>query len=118
MALCEVQGYAYAAYRARAGDRRRLGDTDVAARCRQRADELKERFNRDFWLDEPGWYAVALGPDKEPVDSLTSNIGHCLWSGIVAEERAAAVAEQLLSPAMWNGWGIRTLASDEAATTR
>ena len=60
-----------------------------------------------------GWYAVALGPDKEPVDSLTSNIGHCLWTGIVDDDRAEEVAKALLSPPMWTGWGIRTLAADE-----
>ncbi|MGZ4770196.1 MAG: amylo-alpha-1,6-glucosidase, partial [Ilumatobacteraceae bacterium] len=75
----------------------------------------KARFNRDFWLEEHGWYAVALGPDKRPVDSLTSNMGHCLWTGIVAADRAEMVAAKLMSPQMWNGWGIRTLANDEQA---
>jgi glycogen debranching enzyme len=115
LALCEVQAYAYAAYQARAAIAVRLGQADVVMRCQRLAEQLKARFNRDFWLDEHGWYAVALGPDKEPVDSLTSNIGHCLWSGIVAEEHAALVAERLMSPQMWNGWGIRTLAIDEQA---
>ena len=92
LALCEVQGYAYAAQRARAVIAERLGEADVRDRCAERADELKERFNREFWLDDHGWYAVALGPDKEPVDSLTSNIGHCLWTGIVDDDRAEAVA--------------------------
>ena len=96
----------------------RLGRADVASSSRQLADQLKERFNRDFWLEEQGWYAVALGPDKKPVDSLTSNMGHCLWTGIVDDERAEQVAEQLMSPQMWNGWGIRTLANDERPTTR
>jgi glycogen debranching enzyme len=115
LALCEVQAYAYAAYRARAAIAVRLGDHATATRCDALADDLKERFNRDFWLDELGWFAVALGPDKEPVDSLTSNIGHCLWSGIATTEHAAMVAKHLMSEQMWNGWGIRTLASDEAA---
>ena len=115
LALCEVQGYAYAAYLARAAIASRLGDLDTASHYRQLAEQLKIKFNHDFWLDDRGWYAVALGPDKEPVDSLTSNIGHCLWSGIVSDERAALVAERLMSPEMWNGWGIRTLASDERA---
>jgi glycogen debranching enzyme len=113
LALCEVQGYAYAAHRARVEIARRLGQDDVATKHQQLAEGLKERFNRDFWLPELGWYAVALGPDKRAVDSLTSNIGHCLWSGIVTDERASLVAERLMSPEMWNGWGIRTLASDE-----
>jgi glycogen debranching enzyme len=115
LALCEVQAYAYAAYQARAAIAIRLGQRDVLIRYERLAADLKERFNRDFWLDHLGWYAVALGPDKEPVDSLTSNIGHCLWSGIVADEHAALVAQRLMSKQMWNGWGIRTLASDEQA---
>ncbi len=115
LALCEVQGYAYAAYRARAAIAARLGRADEEAHYEELAKGLKERFNRDFWLEEHGWYAVALGPDKEPVDSLASNMGHCLWSGIVADEHAATVAKRLMSPAMWTGWGIRTLASDETA---
>jgi glycogen debranching enzyme len=115
LALCEVQGYAYAAYRARAQIAERLGQTEVHADYTARADRLKERFNHDFWLNDLGWFAVALGPNKEPVDSLASNMGHCLWSGIVSDEHAAAVAHHLMSPEMWNGWGIRTLASDEVA---
>ena len=115
LALCEVQAYAYAAYLARAAIADRLGDTETVSHYRQLAAQLKVRFNHDFWLEDLGWYAVALGPDKQPVDSLTSNIGHCLWSGIVADERAADVAERLMSPEMWNGWGIRTLAADEGA---
>jgi glycogen debranching enzyme len=113
LALCEVQGYAYAAHRARAAIAARLGEADVEARHLRLAEELKTRFNKDFWLEELGWYAVALGPDKEPVDSLTSNIGHCLWSGIVDDDRAQLVADRLMSQPMWSGWGIRTLADDE-----
>jgi glycogen debranching enzyme len=64
-------------------------------------------------LDDLGWFAVALGPDGQPVDSLASNMGHCLWSGIVDDEHAGAVVARLMSPAMWTGWGIRTLANDE-----
>ena len=115
IALVEVQAYAYAAYRAREAIARRLGQTEVAERHKLLAELLMERFNRDYWLEEHGWYAVALGPDKRPVDSLTSNIGHCLWSGIVPPERARLVADRLMSPQMWNGWGIRTLANDEEA---
>ena len=115
LALCEVQAYAFAAYLARAAIADRLGDVETVAHYRDLAAQLKAKFNHDFWLADLGWFAVALGPDKEPVDSLTSNIGHCLWSGIVADEHAAAVAERLMSPEMWNGWGIRTMASDERA---
>ncbi|MGZ4806858.1 MAG: amylo-alpha-1,6-glucosidase [Ilumatobacteraceae bacterium] len=115
LALCEVQAYAYGAHRARAAIAVRLGQPEIASRHQLLAEQLKARFNRDFWLEEHGWYAVALGPDKRPVDSLTSNMGHCLWTGIVAADRAEMVAAKLMSPQMWNGWGIRTLANDEQA---
>jgi glycogen debranching enzyme len=113
LALCEVQGYAYAAYRARAAIASSLRRPKDAAKFHALADELKERFNRDFWIEELGWFAVALDGDKKPVDSLASNMGHCLWSGIVDQQHADRVVERLLSPKMWSGWGIRTLASDE-----
>jgi glycogen debranching enzyme len=115
LALCEVQGYAYAAYRARAEIATHFGEARTAVQYTERADRLRENFNRDFWIEEHGWFAVALGPEKEQVDSLTSNIGHCLWTGIVSDEHAADVAKRLMSPPMWTGWGIRTLASDEPA---
>lgn len=113
LALCEVQGYVYAAWTARAEIADHVGDAPTAERCRATAADLKARFNRDFWIEDLGTFAVALGPDKEQVDSVTSNVGHCLWSGIVDDERAQAVADSLMSPGMWTGWGIRTLAGDE-----
>lgn len=113
LALCEVQGYAYAALRARAAIAEHLGDVEGAATHSARAGELKARFNRDFWLENRGWYAVALAAGGEPVDSLASNMGHCLWSGIIDTEHAAQVAARLMSAPMWSGWGIRTLAADE-----
>ncbi len=114
LALCEVQGYAYAAHRGRASIAVRLGDDQCAALHTGLADALKTRFNRDFWLANRGWFAVALDEEQRPVDSLASNMGHCLWSGIVDDDHALAVADRLMSPEMWSGWGIRTLASDEA----
>jgi glycogen debranching enzyme len=115
LALCEVQGYAYAAHLARASIAARLGDPGVETAQLALARDLKRRFNRDFWLEDLGWFAVALDGDKRPVDSLASNMGHCLWSGIVEDEYADTVADRLMSPEMWSGWGIRTLASDETA---
>lgn len=115
IALCEVQGYVYAAYVARAHFAREAGDEVGFARWRDRADELRRRFNEDFWLEEHGWYALALDGDKRPVGGLASNVGHCLWTGIVDPERAPLVAERLLSPDMFSGWGIRTLSSDMPA---
>jgi len=115
LALCEVQAYAYAAYRARAEIATHFGDSATAIAYTNRADRLKADFARDFWSEEHNWYAVALGPDKQQVDSLTSNIGHCLWTGIVADEHADEIAKRLMAPEMWTGWGIRTLAADEPA---
>ncbi|XVV00593.1 amylo-alpha-1,6-glucosidase [Actinosynnema sp. CA-248983] len=115
IALCEVQGYVHAAYLARACLCDDFGDQDDARAWRDRAAALKQRFNERFWLPEAGRYAVALDGDKQPVDALTSNVGHCLWSGIVDEDKAALVADDLLSPRMFSGWGVRTLATDMGA---
>jgi len=109
IALCEVQAYVYGAYLARAHFAREAGDEGTFERYRGKATKLKEDFNRDFWLEDRGWFAVGLDGDKRPIDSLTSNIGHCLWTGIVDEEKARIVAERLMAPEMFSGWGIRTL---------
>jgi glycogen debranching enzyme len=111
IALCEVQAYVYGAYLARAHFAFEEGDTGTFERYRAKAAALKEAFNRDFWLDEHEWFAVGLDADKRPIDSLTSNIGHCLWTGIVDEDKARAVARHLLGPSMFSGWGVRTLGS-------
>ena len=114
IALCEVQGYVYGAYLARAHFADELGDAPTATRFRAKAAALKAAFNRDFWMEDRGWFAMGLDRDKVPIDALASNIGHCLWTGIVDEDKAAAVAKCLLSPSMFSGWGIRTLSSDMA----
>jgi glycogen debranching enzyme len=111
IALCEVQGYAYDAYRARAFLARTAGDAATARRCESRAADLKAAFNERFWVPARGWFALALDRDKTPVDACASNMGHCLWSGIVDDDKAALVAEHLVSPAMFTGWGVRTLSS-------
>jgi glycogen debranching enzyme len=115
IALAEVQGYTYAAYVARSRLAEQAGDRDGARHWADRAGTLREAFNRDFWLPERGWFALGLDRDKRPIDSLASNMGHCLWTGIVDEDKAAQVAEHLLSPEMFTGWGVRTLASSMAA---
>jgi glycogen debranching enzyme len=115
IALCEVQGYVYAAYVARAHLARDAGDHATFAHCMERATTLRRRFNEDFWLDERGTFALALDADKRPVDAVASNVGHCLWTGIVDPERAAAVADRLLDDTMFSGWGIRTLSSSMRA---
>ncbi|MGI8685852.1 MAG: amylo-alpha-1,6-glucosidase [Acidimicrobiales bacterium] len=112
IALCEVQGYVYGAYLARAHFAEEQGDTATMERFRAKAAALKEAFNRDFWLEDRGWFAIALDGRKQKVDSLASNMGHCLWTGIVDEDKAARVAEHLMSPEMFSGWGIRTLATN------
>jgi glycogen debranching enzyme len=114
IAICEVQAYVYAALNARAHFATERDDHALARRLSDRAAALKRAFNRDFWLEEKGWYAMGLDRDKRPIDALTSNIGHCLWAGIVDEERAPVIAEQLLSNAMFSGWGVRTLATSMA----
>ncbi len=111
VALCEVQGYVYAALVARSHFATEAGDEPYAARLRARAADLKARFNRDFWLEERGWLAMGLDRDKRPLDALTSNMGHCLWTGILDEDKAAIVGAHLVSDAMFSGWGIRTLAT-------
>ena len=111
IALCEVQGYVYDAYRTRAGLARMLGEEDDARGWDERAVELKHAFNEQFWLEDRGWFALALERGEHRVDACASNMGHCLWSGIVDEDKAAIVAEHLLSPEMFSGWGVRTLSS-------
>jgi len=116
IAPVEVQGYVYdAKVRTAELARRVWGDEETAARLEREAAELRERFNSTFWLEERGWYALGLDRDKRPVDALASNMGHLLWSGIVADERIAQVAARLTSGSLWSGWGVRTLAGDEAA---
>jgi glycogen debranching enzyme len=111
LALAEVQGYVYAAFLARSHFAAEAGDVAGAARWRAVAAELQGGFNRDFWIDDAGWVALALDRDKRQVGSLASNIGHCLWTGILYEDKAAIVAKQLVSDDLFSGWGLRTLAA-------
>ncbi len=113
IALCEAQGYAYAARLGIARVFEALGDVARAAILREQGALLRERFNRDFWLPERDYYAFALDAEKRPVDALVSNAGHLLWSGIVDEGKASAVARRLLSSDLFAGWGIRTMGQRE-----
>jgi glycogen debranching enzyme len=115
IALAEIQGYVYAAYLARAHLARERGDEETARHWAARAGALKREFNRAFWLPDRGYYALGLDGDKRPIDALGSNMGHCLWTGIVDRDKAASVAEHLVSRPMFTGFGIRTLATTEAA---
>ncbi|MDP9375020.1 MAG: cyclic nucleotide-binding domain-containing protein [Chloroflexota bacterium] len=119
IALVEVQGYLYAAYRGVARVLRGLGDVPGGeARARDldgRAARLKERFNRDFWLPDAGFYALGLDGRKRRIDAITPNPGQALWTGIVDEARAPAVVARLLGEELFSGWGIRTLARGASA---
>ncbi len=112
IALAEVQGYVYDAKRRASELCHLVGQELLAKRLLQEAEELKLRFNQAFWSTEDGFYALALDRDKRPVRTLTSNPGHALWSNIVAPEHIHDVVRSLLSPAMFSGWGIRTLSAD------
>jgi glycogen debranching enzyme len=115
IALCEVQAYVYHAYQARAWMAYDVGDVALAHELVERAARLKKRFNEEFWIPERGYYAVALDGKKRQVDACASNMGHCLWLGLVDEDKVPLVAERLMSPEMFSGWGVRTLASDMGA---
>jgi glycogen debranching enzyme len=113
-ATCELQGYAYdAQMRAARLARVVWKDPAYAEELEKRAADLKRRFNRDFWIESEGYFALALDADGAQVDSLTSNNGHLLWSGIVDKSKAKSVVQHLLGPRLFSGWGIRTLAEEE-----
>jgi glycogen debranching enzyme len=114
IALCEVQGYAYAARLGMAELYGVRGDGGAAERQRQRATALAAAFQPAFWLPERGYYALALDADKRRVDGLASNAGQALWTGIVAPEHAAQVADTLLAAELFSGWGVRTMGGAEA----
>ncbi|HEU6443460.1 MAG TPA: glycogen debranching N-terminal domain-containing protein [Gaiellaceae bacterium] len=113
-ATCELQGYAYDA-KVRGARLARLvwKDPALAETLERQAADLKRRFNRDFWVADGEYFALALDPDGNQVDSLTSNIGHLLWSGIVDKSKAKAIVRHLLGPRLFSGWGVRTLAEGE-----
>jgi glycogen debranching enzyme len=113
IALVEVQGYVYAAKRAMAKLALHRGETELAARLDTAADTLRDRFDDAFWMPKARFYAMALDGEKRQVGSIGSNVGQALWSGIVPAERAARVAERILEPDMFSGWGVRTFASGQ-----
>ncbi len=113
IALAEVQGYAIAARRGLAGLAAQRGDAELADRLSAEATRLQGRFEEAFWIPSLGRYAMALDGAKRPMDALASNIGHCLWTGILDRGRAGSVARDLTGEAMFSGWGLRTFASDQ-----
>jgi glycogen debranching enzyme len=113
-ATCELQGYAYdAKTRAARLAREVWNDPAFADRLDVEAKDLKRRFNRDFWVEDGGYFALALDTEGNQVDSLTSNNGHLLWSGIVDRSKAKTVVRNLMGSKLFSGWGVRTLAAGE-----
>ncbi len=113
-ATCELQGYAYdAKIRGARLARSIWKDAAYADRLEREAADLKRRFNRDFWIEDGKYFALALDADGRQVDALSSNIGHLLWSGIVDKSKAKACAAHLMGPRLFSGWGIRTMAEGE-----
>jgi glycogen debranching enzyme len=113
-ALCEIQGYVYdAKVRAARLARTVWDDPALADRLTAEAAELKRRFNRDFWMPARDYFAIALDGQKRQVDSITSNPGHLLWSGIVDDDKIEPVVRHLMGPKLFSGWGIRTMAVGE-----
>ncbi|GAA3839427.1 glycogen debranching N-terminal domain-containing protein [Sphaerisporangium flaviroseum] len=115
IALAEAQGYVYAAYIARANLAHEVGDFETERRCEKQAAILREAFNYRFWMPDRGYFAIGLDADGRLIDSLASNMGHCLWTGIVDDDKAPLVARHLLSPEMFSGYGVRTLATGMGA---
>jgi glycogen debranching enzyme len=117
IAPCEVQGYVYDA-KLRTAELARVvwRDRELADRLVREAEDLKRRFDEAFWIEaRGGFYALALDRDKRRVDSLCSNIGQLLWSGIVPDERVDAVVDNLMGPELWSGWGVRTMSAADRA---
>src|SRR3984957_4984008 len=111
-ALCELQGYVYDAWLRMAEIYDELDNKRRANALRKKAAALFKKFNEAFWDEKSGFYAYALDGEKKQVLSVVSNVGQCLWSGIVAPERAEKVVKRLMREDMWSGWGIRTLSAD------
>jgi glycogen debranching enzyme len=114
IALVEVQGYAFAAFRAMAALAARRDDDRAAAHFSQRAQAMRERVEQLFWMPEREFYGIALDGEGQLCRVLSSNAGHLLYVGLPRAERAAAVRSRLLGPAFHSGWGLRTLAEGEA----
>lgn len=115
IALSEVQGYTYLAKLRIADVFEALGDAERASTLRKQAGDLKTAFNEAFWMPDEGTFAVALDGRKRQVKSITSNPGHCLYCDIVEPAKAGPLAERLMAPDMFSGWGIRTLSADSPA---
>jgi glycogen debranching enzyme len=113
IALVEVQGYAFGAYRAMARFARHRGDEDQAVKWTARAEQIREAVERRFWMEDVGFYGIAIDGEGELCRVRTSNPGHLLFTGLPSPERARRVSEHLMSAAFDSGWGVRTLATGE-----
>ncbi|ADJ29659.1 glycogen debranching N-terminal domain-containing protein [Nitrosococcus watsonii] len=111
IALCEVQGEVYKAWKEAAELYERWGEKARATQLRQKANDLYQRFNERFWMESEEFYCLGLDSHKQQIRTITSNPGQLLWTGIVPEERAHKIAQRLFQADMWCGWGIRTLSS-------
>jgi glycogen debranching enzyme len=113
IALAEVQGYVYMAKLGLVDLYRRAGDARTAERLRREADGLRDRFNRDYWLEDLQFYALALQKGHRPTSVIASNPGQALWTGIVDADKALKVVGRLLADDLFSGWGVRTLSARE-----
>jgi glycogen debranching enzyme len=114
-ALCELQGYVYDAKVRMAEAFEELGEPQRAGELRAQAADLRRRFNATFWVEREGCFAYGLDPHKRVIETVASNAGHCLWSGIADPDKAVRTAARLLQPDMWSGWGVRTLSAHNPA---
>lgn len=113
IALCEVQGYVYDAKKQWSEIFHSLGDKKTAAILEEDAFDLQKKFNEKFWMKNKDYYAIALDGNKNKVETISSNPGHCLWSGIIPKDKVDKVVRRLLSKDMFSGWGIRTISDKE-----
>src|SRR5215469_11788704 len=113
IALCEVQAYVYAAKNGIAAVAEDLGHKELAARLRAQAADLRTKFQTMFWSDELGMFALALDGEKRQCDVRSSNAGQCLFSGIATDAQYRSISEEMLSPAFFSGWGVRTIVTGE-----
>ncbi|WP_427157134.1 glycogen debranching N-terminal domain-containing protein [Aliinostoc sp. HNIBRCY26] len=111
IALCEVQGYVYEAWQKAAVIYEVWGEQEQAKKFRQKAEALYQRFNEQFWMESEGFYCLGLDNHKQQIQSIASNAGQLLFSGIVPQERAKKLVERLFQADLWCGWGVRTLSS-------
>jgi len=117
IALAEVQGYVFDAKRRMAALARIRSEDALAARLEADAEKLRARFEEAFWVEDQRYYAMALDGEKRQADAIGSNAGQCLWSGIVSPQRARDVADRLLGPSLFSGWGIRTYGAGQPGYT-